>query len=481
MDQLCIRRTVSGLVKAGPLHHAGAWRCTRSFPDTSAQRMFRLALILFGGDALIRRWKFFLLVGLLVLVAGFSVLFDLTDGVADIASWTLGGILLVLGLVELIVGATHARMHRQLQMLRGVAMLVGACLVLDFPWDNSITSGVLFGAAFLFNGLLRIGGGLLIRYPNWRTSCVLGAGYLVMALLLFTSWPLPDAMNVSFCLGLALLAGGGVLVRGALRLKRLPAGTRLAAIELYQHNRSPVQPPLAALPATAPPAVEASHLEPLVVHVWTAVGSFEDRIRLPLIERYVVALSRKGRAFSGHTALECGPDLYISHHPRDRLSIGAHNVVQEARATPENNWPGHWGHSYSDEAASARPSTLQIRFRVYNPSYLQAFWSSYREDKTYNFTHRNCSTVVVQAIDAAVEGVFADKPFWPTLLRMLLHPDMWLAGSVRVCAESLAWSPGLVLDYVSAVRTITYPGHNPRHSFRQRLARRWRARRERSR
>ena len=434
--------------------------------------MLRLALILFGGDALIRRWKFFLSMGLLVLVAGFCVLFDLVDGVADIATWTLGTILLVLGLVELVVGATHARMRRQLQMLRGVAMLAGACLVLDFPWDNSITAGVLFGSAFLFNGMLRIGGGLLIRYSSWRTSCFLGAGYLVMALLLFTSWPLPDAMNVSFCLGLALLAGGCVLVRAAWRLKRLPPGTRLAAIELYQQTSSRPPLDLSALPAIAPSAVAASHLEPLVVHVWTAVGSVDDRIRLPLIERYVVALSRKGRAFSGHTALECGPDLYISHHPRDRLSIGAHNVVQEARATPENNRPGHWGLSYSDEAATSRPSTLQIRFRVYNPFYLQAFWSSYRKDKTYNFTHRNCSTVVVQAIDAAMEGVFADKPFWPTLLRMLLHPDMWLAGSVRVRAEALAWSPGLVLDYVSAVRSMTYP----RHNFRQRLARRWRAR-----
>ena len=444
--------------------------------------MFRLALILFGGDALIRRWRSFLVMGLLVLATGFGVLFDLVDGVADVASWALGTILLVLGLVELLVSSSHARVRRQLERLRGLAMLAGACLVLDFPWDNSIASGVLFGAVFLFNGLLRIGGGLLIRYPNWQVSCSLGVGYLVMALLLFTSWPLPDAMNVSFSLGLALLAGGGVLVRGALRLRRLPAGTRLAAIDLYQRNR-PVLPQAlttsqtVAPPALAPPALEASQLEPLVVHVWTAVGSVEDRIRLPLIERYVVALSRKGRAFSGHTALECGPDLYISHHPRDRLSIGAHNVVQEARATPENNRPGHWGLSYCDEAATSRPSTLQIRFRVYNPLYLQAFWRSYREDDTYNFTHRNCSTVVVQAIDAAVEGVFADKPFWPTFLRMLLHPDMWLAGSVRVRAEALAWSPGLVLDYVSAVRSITYP----RHNFRQRLVRRWRARQRRTR
>lgn len=413
--------------------------------------MFRLVLVLFGGDALIRRWKFFLAIGLLVMAAGLGVLFDLVDGVADIASWSLGALLLLLGLGELAISATHARMRRKLQMLRGLAMVVSACLVLDFPWENSIVSGVLFGVAFLINGLLRVGGSLLIRHRNWHSSCLLGAGYLVMTLLLLTSWPLPDALNVSFCLGLALLTSGGLLVRDALNLRRVPA-------------------------STLRPAIEAPRLEPLVVHIWTAVGAVEDRIRLPVIERYIVALSRKGQAFSGHSALECGPALYISHHPRDRLRIGLHNVLQEARARPENNRPGRWGHSYAVEATTSRPSTVQIRFRVYNAGCLHAFWNSYQLDDTYNFTHRNCSTVVVQAIDAAMEGMFADKPFWPTLLRMLLNPDMWLAGSVRARANALAWSPGLVLDYASAMRSITYP----RHSFRQRLARRWRERQRRT-
>jgi uncharacterized membrane protein HdeD (DUF308 family) len=437
--------------------------------------MFRLALILFGGDALIGRWKFFLSIGLLILAAGFSVLFDLVDGVVDIATWSLGTLLLLLGLGELLASATHTRLRHKLQMLRGLAMLASASLVLDFPWENSVIAGDLFGAAFLFNGLLRVLGGLLIRYRHWRISCLIGAGYLVMALLLLTSWPLPDDMNVSSCLGLALLTCGALLARDALYLRRVPAGTLLAAIGLYQHASQGTLQALSSASATKQPAIEASRLEPLVVHVWTAVDSVEDRIRLPIIERYIVALSRKGRAFSGHTALECGPDIYISHHPRDRLSIGAHNVLQEARATPENNRPGHWGHSYNDEAATSRPSTLQIRFRVYNAAYLQTFWNSYRLDDTYNFTHRNCSSVVVQAIDAAVEGVFADKPFWPTLLRTLLHPDLWLAGSVRARAEALAWSPGLVLDYASAVRSITYP----RRSMGHRLARRWRERQRR--
>ena len=46
------------------------------------------------------------------------------------------------------VGATHTGVRRQLELLRGLVMLTGASLVLDFPWDNAITSGAIFGVAF---------------------------------------------------------------------------------------------------------------------------------------------------------------------------------------------------------------------------------------------------------------------------------------------------------------------------------------------
>jgi uncharacterized membrane protein HdeD (DUF308 family) len=432
--------------------------------------MFRLALVFFGDDALIKRWRFFVVLGLLAGGFGLALLYDLHDGVADIAAKVLAAVLLLQGIFELIAGTAHTHLRRRLQMLRGLALVVVACLVLDFPWNNSITSGALFASAFIFNGLLRLGSSWLIRYPSWRQSALLGAGYLVMAVLLLTNWPLPDELNVSLCFGLALLATGWVLIRGALRLRRLPTGSALASIELF-HNQRYTHPAIAPFEA----GQAATQGAPLVVHIWTAVASTQDRIKLPIIERYIVALSRKGNASSGHAALECGPGVYISHHPLERLQINAQNVVQQAKATEINNRPGRWGSSYAEEEAATQPSTIKIRFRVYSPLNLQAFWDGYQQDATYNFTHRNCSSVVVQAVDAALEGVFAEKPFWRTMLRLVFHPDMWLAGSVRVRAESLAWSPGLALDYIGAVRRIT----DPRYDLRQHLLRRWRTGRRR--
>ncbi|MES2413086.1 MAG: DUF308 domain-containing protein [Pseudomonadota bacterium] len=419
--------------------------------------MFRLALILFGGDALVKRWRVFLAAGLLTMLAAALLLLDLIDGVANVATWTLGLFLLVQGLVEIAVGASHTGTRRRFEILRGVAMVVVASLILDFPWDNALTSSVLFAGAFFFNGLLRIASSLLVRYPRWRVSNLIGWAYLVMAVLLLAQWPLPSELNVSFCLGIALIAGGYVLTRGAWRLRRLPQGARLSAIDIYQRRRDTAP----GLPAEAAGSFSPS-AEPqtMVVHVWSAAGIAGERIRLPLIDRYIFALSRKGSVSTGHVALECGDGLYISHHPRVRLNITRENVVNQVRATSNNDHPGMWLPSYEGEAKDTRPSNARVHFRVFNRAYLEFFWRTYQADNTYNLTSRNCSVAVTEALDAAVEGVFADRPFWRTLLRLAVHPDMWLAGSVRVRAESIAWTPGLALDYASALRRITHPRQN---------------------
>ena len=432
--------------------------------------MFRLALILFGGDPLLKRWRIFLAAGILTVLSGAVVLFDLGDGVADIASWVFGVILLLQGLVGLVVGATCTGSRRRFEMFRGFVMVFIACLVLDFPWNNAITAGVLFATAFTLNGLIRIAFSLLVRPPAWRLSLAVAGVYLLMAVLLLTHWPLRDALNVSFCIGIGLLAVGFRLARGAWRLKSLPLGSRLAAIELYRQRRSSEQ----HAPRLVLPPVLAGHQEPMMVHIWLAVNKVPDRIRMPFFEHYIVAFSRKGGASAGHASMACGDDLYISHHPLVPLRVAQSDFRLRVRATTDNDGPGFWSASYQQEVSASCPSSVRIRFRVFNRDYLHSFWSAYQQDATYNLTHRNCSVAVVEAIDAAVEGVFAGKPFWRTLLRLVVHPDMWLAGSVRVRAESIAWTPGLALDYASAIRRITHP----RQDFRLRSWRREKVRRE---
>ena len=199
----------------------------------------------------------------------------------------------------------------------------------------------------------------------------------------------------------------------------------------------------------------------LTVHIWQATDAAPNRIRLPVFEKYILTISRNGRAYSGHAALESGTDVYISHHPRDRLQITTQNALQKFQATPANNLPGRWGTRYADEA-QVRPSLVQVPLTAYNRLYLQQFWAKYRQDDTYNFTNRNCSSAVVFALEAALEGVFAHRPFWRTLGRLAVSADMWAAASIRARANALSWTPGLVLDYVMLLQRITDPAQADR-------------------
>ena len=64
--------------------------------------------------------------------------------------------------------------------------------------------------------------------------------------------------------------------------------------------------------------------------------------------------------------------------------------------------PGVFQPDYVTEARAWCPSTTQVRIRNYDAAKLQAFWDVYRQDATYNLTHRNCSSSVSRALEAAL-------------------------------------------------------------------------------
>jgi hypothetical protein len=91
---------------------------------------------------------------------------------------------------------------------------------------------------------------------------------------------------------------------------------------------------------------------------------------------------------------------------------------------------------------------------------LRRFWEVYGADTTYNLTSRNCSSTVATALDAGLEGIlapFAGRPY--VLLRLLFSPELWIAGQLRRRAATMAWTPGIVLDYARALSyLVALPG-----------------------
>ena len=123
--------------------------------------------------------------------------------------------------------------------------------------------------------------------------------------------------------------------------------------------------------------------------------------------------------------------------------------------------PGVFQPDYATEAQAWCPSTTQVRIRNYDAAKLQAFWDVYRQDATYNLTHRNCSSSVSRALEAALDGVVGrlhgPQAGWRVLLRLLLTPELWVASQIRKRALTMAWTPGLTLDYARALSMLADP------------------------
>jgi len=151
------------------------------------------------------------------------------------------------------------------------------------------------------------------------------------------------------------------------------------------------------------------------------------------------------------------PEIYISHYPAAEIDHSPEDFRQLLRATKDNNVPGRFQPSYPIEAAGWCASTAQVVFEHYDSARLRDFWDAYRQDATYNLTNRNCSSSVAAALEAALEGTIGRRRGFGAFLSALVNPELWVAAQLRRHAESMAWTPGLVLDYARALRVAIDP------------------------
>ncbi|XYI36923.1 hypothetical protein DAMDJJ_02055 [Cupriavidus necator] len=198
----------------------------------------------------------------------------------------------------------------------------------------------------------------------------------------------------------------------------------------------------------------------LTVHVRTPVGSARGEARRqPLVDRYIAAVDRDGVISTGHAALESPEGIYISLYPAEEIDRSPDEFTRILRATRENDVGGKFQPDYQTESRAWCPSTVGIR--NYDPGRLDRFWNAYRQNTTYNLTHRNCSSTVSHALEAALEGasarVWREARGWRPLWRLLTTPELWVAAQIRKRAKTMAWTPGLTLDYARALSMLADP------------------------
>ena len=405
--------------------------------------MIRLSTILLGKDFVRKRWSSLALIGVVWGAAGVAIFIDALDGVMYFPLHFFGYLLLLDALIILLVPAPRTGTAAALRKARGVAFLILGLLIVDRQHAAGLILAVLFGGAFLVDGGFRLVAAVVVRFVGWRLSLLTGLFEIGFGLFILEPYPTLYKGTVPFCIGMSIFLSGSALLRQAIRFKNW-------------------QSPISISPVSAPACSNA-----LVIHVWTPSGTVDHTlVRNRLLNRYIAAVDVNGVISAGHAALECGPDIYISHYPQDDIDRSAGDFVRLLRATPNNDVAGRFLPDYPSEVADWCPSSVRVRFAHYDAQRLAGFWANYRQNATYNLTSRNCSSAVAHSLEAALEGAMnRGKSSMLDFARIIISPEFWVAAQVRKRAEAMAWTPGLVLDYARALRAAVEPAPPGWHSM----------------
>ncbi|WP_321922904.1 HdeD family acid-resistance protein [Paraburkholderia guartelaensis] len=428
--------------------------------------MVRLMMILLGVEYLRERWRGVMAAGVVSALVGAALFVDALDGVLFFPIAPFAWLLLIEGLATLAVAWTGMGGQRTLRYVKGFGFCITAALVLSGYRHASFILSMVFATLFLADGLLQIASAWVVRYRTWRLAVAGGVLQIAIAIFLYQPYPTHYKGTVPYCLGLILMFAGWNLLLLALRARRLavnPAASQGGAAALVAsavgaaNAAKGMAPRLEQTVFDGPPA---PHERALTVHVWTPVGSSRaEARRQPLIDRYIAAVDRDGVISTGHAALESPERVYISLYPAVEIDRSPDEFTRTLRATRENDVPGLFQPDYVTESRAWCPSTRQVRIRNYDPLRLESFWQRYREDTTYNLTYRNCSSTVSHALEAALEGATPRVwgHGWIAFARMLTTPELWVAAQVRKRGQTMAWTPGLTLDYARALSMLADP------------------------
>ncbi|MEP9353269.1 protease [Xanthobacter sp. KR7-65] len=420
--------------------------------------MVKLAFILVGARALRKRWWVLSALAGALFGIGVLILLDAMDGTMSVATQVFGGVFVFEGILGLVTAfALPGARSRIVVVGRSLALIFLGTFILDYPSRNGMALSLMFGAAFLIDGVARIATAVVVRFRMWRSTVAVGIAELFLALFIGSHWPLAHQLKVPLAVAVLLLMSGWIMLRASLMLRALQEEVGILSLPLYGGRNWYDNAPVIVDESFPMPASDG----PLTVRVWTPTGSADVAGRRPLIDRYIAAVDRNGVISTGHAALELRPDVYISHYPAEEIEHPPEEFARILRATSENDVKGRFQPSYAYESTNWCEADQTVEFTHFDARRLRAFWAGYRQDDTYNLTDRNCSVAVAAALDSSMEGVLASRMPWIQVGRLIFNPDVWAAAYIRSRAEAMSWTPGLVLDYARTLKRIIEPAPPP--------------------
>ncbi|MGF6212626.1 HdeD family acid-resistance protein [Comamonas sp. 4034] len=424
--------------------------------------MVQLIFLLLGVEYLQKRANAIRIIGLIWVIAGIAIFIDALDNAIYFPIQFFAWLFLIEGLATLAVAWTGVGGQRMLRYFKGSIVVLASILIFAGSHNGNFLLSMLLGALFMLDGVLQCISSWIVRYRRWKVALLWGIFEILIAIFFFQPYPTHYVGTLPYGLGIFLIFGGIHLLTLSSRVRRLDrvsisnAGNNINSSGI---NFSEGVGKIEKKEWNGPPC-DNEHA--LVVHVWTPTGSSKAPTQsYPLIDRYIAAVDVNGVISTGHAALESPEGIYISLYPGVEIDRSPDEFGRILRATAENDVPGVFQPDYATESKAWCPSTVQVKIRNYDPSKLKEFWENYKLKKIYNLTHRNCSSSVSNALEAAIDGavfrLHGPRAGWLSLLRILVTPELWVAAQIRKRAVTMAWTPGLTLDYARALSMLADP------------------------
>jgi uncharacterized membrane protein HdeD (DUF308 family) len=181
--------------------------------------------ILSGIEQVRRRWFWYLLLGISLIIFGLMALAD--PFVYSMASVVIIGWLIIFSGLAQALMAFRVRNWSGffLHLMGGVLEIIIGLLTVAAPASAAITVTLLLAVYLLVSGLFRLIATLLLRYPaaGWGVFGALVS--FLLGLALWRQWPESGLTFIGICIGITLLLHGISWVAFALGIRKVAPAT----------------------------------------------------------------------------------------------------------------------------------------------------------------------------------------------------------------------------------------------------------------
>jgi uncharacterized membrane protein HdeD (DUF308 family) len=179
---------------------------------------------LFGLEELRRRWGWYLVLGILLIVLGTTALGSsvlMTLATMVFVGWLMiGG-----GVVEAVQAFTCKGWSGFfLDLLTGILYVVVGFMIVANPGATAVALTLLIAMFLITGGIFRIVVAVSVRFPNWIWLVVHGIVNLLLGIAIWRQWPLAGLWVIGLFVGIDMIFNGWSLVMLALAAKKLPTG-----------------------------------------------------------------------------------------------------------------------------------------------------------------------------------------------------------------------------------------------------------------